>query len=96
MRLFLLNDRLLFRSMVGKKIAVASESLEFETAAKWRDVLEKVEEFWSDERHAVWLDGASDTYSVRPTENGLDIFLITQKGRRVLGERVFSFEGAAE
>lgn len=93
-RLFLINDRPLFRSAVGKKIQTASESLEFETAAKWRDVLEKSEEFWSDERHAVWLDRASDTYSTRSTGTGLDIFLITQRGKRVLGERVFSFEGA--
>jgi excinuclease ABC subunit C len=93
-RLFLMNDRPLFRSAVRQKIDGASGALDFEIAAKWRDVLEKVEEFWSDERHAVWLDGTSDTYFARSTETGLDIFLITQKGRRVLGERVFSFEGA--
>lgn len=95
-RLFLLNDRPLFRSVVGTKIESASESLEFEIAGKWRDILEKVEEFWADTRHSVWLDGTSDTYFVRPTETGLDIFLISQKGRRVLGERVFSFAGSTE
>ena len=95
-RLFLLNDRPLLRSVIGTKIDAASESLEFEDAAKWRDIRDNVEEFWADTRHAVWLDGTSDTYFARATEKGLDIFLISQKGRRVLGERVFAFEGTAE
>lgn len=95
-RLFLLNDRPLFRSVVGTKIEGASKSLAFEIAAKWRDILDKVEAFWADTRHAVWLDGTSDTYFVRSTGTGLDIFLISQKGRRVLGERVFSFAESTE
>lgn len=95
-RLFLMNDRPLFRSVVATKIEKASEALEFEAAAKWRDILENVEKFWDDTRHGVWLEGTSDTYFARAAETVLDIFLISQKGRRVLGERVFTFDGADE
>jgi excinuclease ABC subunit C len=95
-RLFLLNDRPLFASAVTTKIKGASAELDFEEAARWRDILTAVEEFWADSRHTVWLDGTSDTFSFRTTEHGLDIFLTSQKGRRVLGERTFSFPAASE
>lgn len=95
-RLFLLNDRPLFGSVLSSKIAVASEDLDFETAAKWRDILEAVERYWKDARRSVWLDGTSDTITYRTTAVGIDVILISQKGRRVLGERIFSFENAGE
>ncbi len=95
-RLFLLNDRSLFHSIITSKITAASEELDFEGAAKWRDILEVVEDYWADSRRSVWLDGTSDTITYRTTETGLDLILISQKGRRVLGERIFSFPSAGE
>lgn len=95
-RLFLLNDRPLFESAVRTKIEAASEELDFEAAGKWRDILEAVHAYWADTRRSVWLDETSDTFSFRSTDLGLDIFLTSQKGRRVLGERVFSFPDAME
>ncbi len=95
-RLFLLNDRPLFGSVLSSKIAGASEDLDFETAAKWRDILKAVRSYWDNSRRSVWLDATSDAITYRLTEAGLDVILISQKGRRVLGERIFSFEHAAE
>lgn len=93
-RLFLMNDRHLFRTVLTTKIEASSETLDFESAAKWRDILTAVEGYWDDTRHSVWLDGTSDTFQARETESGLDVFLISQKGRRVLGERAFWFADA--
>jgi excinuclease ABC subunit C len=95
-RLFLLNERGWLRDSLSTKIQIASDELDFETAAKWRDILSAVEEYWADTRHAVWLDGTSDTFHIRSSNDGLDVFLTSQKGRRVLGERVFSFAGVTE
>lgn len=95
-RLFLLNDRPLFGSVLSSKIAEASEKLDFETAAKWRDILEAANDYWDNTRRSVWLDGTSDTITFRVTDTGIDVILISQKGRRVLGERIFSFNNADE
>ena len=93
-RLFLANERGGLLSSFSAKIDQASEELEFENAAAWRNILTAVEAYWTDNRQSVWLDATSDTYHIRETERGLDVFLISQKGRRVLGERIFSFDGA--
>lgn len=94
--LFLGNERELFLSVIQTKIAAAAEALDFETAARLRDILHAVEEYWKDTRHAAWVDGLSDSYHAQAGENGVDVFLTSQKGRRVLGERVFAFPNASE
>ncbi len=93
-RMFLSNKRGLLSDLLNTRIRILSNVLYFEAAAKWRDILVAVEGYWACTRYAVWLDGTSDTFYARESEVGLDIFLISQKGRRVLGERVFSFKGA--
>lgn len=95
-RLFLQNDRELFRMTIGLKIDAASADLDFEAAAKWRDILNEVESNWDNSRTSPWPESVSDTFYVRPSAEGLDIFLISQKSRRTLGERVFSFPDATE
>ena len=95
-RLFLMGDRELFRSTIGQHIAGFSEVFDFERAAKFRDILDAVEGYWADPKNAVKPGTLSDTYDYRATDAGLDIFLTTQKGRRVLGERVFTFADARE
>lgn len=95
-RLFLANERVLLSGLLNTRIRNASNDLEFEVAARWRDILLAVEGYWADTRHAVWLEGTSDTFYARESARTIDIFLISQKGRRVLGERVFSFSGEAD
>ena len=93
-RLFLANDRGSLYSSLSAKIDKASEELQFESAAAWRDILTAVEAYWAVSLQSVWVDVTSDTFHIKETEEGLDVFLISQKGRRVLGERIFSFDGA--
>jgi len=95
-RLFLLNDRSLFRSALNSKVADASEKLDFESAVRWRDILKAAEVYWSDSRRSVWLDPITDTITFRVVGSSIDVILISQKGRRVLGERIFAFENAHE
>lgn len=93
-RLFLANERELLRKLLASQIEAAAEQLDFEAAAELRDLLAAIEAFWADTRHSVWLDAAVDTIEARESGEGLDIFLISQKGRRVLGERTFTFPDA--
>ncbi len=91
-RLFLSDERQAFADQVNMRIAAAADGLEFERAAYWRDVLAGVEAFWAEKRYAASLRDAVDTFDVRITDDVTDIFLITQRGRRQIGERVFTFD----
>jgi excinuclease ABC subunit C len=95
-RLFLQNDHELFRVVLGNKIDASSSELDFETAAKWRDILSEAEDYWANSRTYPWTYSVSDTFYERESATGLDIFLISQKSRRTLGERIFSFPEATE
>src|SRR6478736_6356749 len=66
-RLFLANRRGELSDQLLARIDAASEDLDFETAAKWRDILLAVEEFWSNPRLNVWLDDTVDTYDADET-----------------------------
>ncbi len=88
-RLFLSNRRELLVSELTRRINAAAEDLDFETAASWRDILLAVEEFWSNPRWQVWLDDATDTFVADETVAGEFIYLATQRGRHILGRKVF-------
>ena len=88
-RLFLQNDKRRFRSSIKKLIAAASDELDFENAATYRDILEAVERYWNQDRWQVWLDDAIDTYAIEETAFGFAIYLVTHRGRGVLGRKVF-------
>ena len=88
-RLFLANDRNRLSWELTKRITKSAEDLEFEDAAAWRDILVAVEDFWSNPRWQVWLDDATDTFVTDETVAGEFIYLATQRGRNVLGRKVF-------
>lgn len=88
-RLFLSNQRELLVSKLSRHISIAAEDLDFETAASWRDTLLGVEEFWSNPRWQVWLSDTVDTFVSDETIAGEFIYLATQRGRNVLGRKVF-------
>ena len=88
-RLFLSNQRELLTSELSNRIARSADELEFENAAAWRDILVSVEEYWSNLRWQVWLDDATDTFVTDETIAGEFIYLATQRGRNVLGRKVF-------
>ena len=89
-RSFIANDRKKFTSSVRQIIDRYSEDLDFEKAAYFRDILLDIEKFWNQPRTDVWLDDTIDTYAVEDTVEGSAIFLITHRGRSVLGRKVFA------
>ena len=93
-RIFLRNDRETLRELIRLEIDAAAAALDFEAASKLRDLLAEIEDYWENTRIAPWTDNTSDTFEVRHSPAGIDIFLVSQRARRVLGERVFSFPDA--
>ncbi len=91
-RLFIANQRGLFGSSIRRLIARYSEELDFEKAARYRDILVAVEKYWSNKRWHVWLDDAVDTFAVEDTATGFSVFLVTHRDRSVLGRKVFSVD----
>jgi excinuclease ABC subunit C len=90
-QLFLRNDRELLRELFRRKIESAADELDFEAASKLRDRVQEIEDYWENTRVSPWTENTSDTFEVRHSTAGVDIFLVSQRSRRVLGERVFSF-----
>jgi len=90
-RLFLRNDRELFLASITKRIERAAEDLDFETAAFFRDILESVERYWSNSRYQVWLEDTVDTIELQIDNGVIELIIVSQRGRRPLGEIVYSF-----
>ena len=88
-RLFLANQRGLLTREINKRMGRLAEEFEFEAAAEWRDLLLSLEKWWSNSRLNIWLDDAVDTYETDETVAGSFIYLVTQRGRNVLGRKVF-------
>jgi excinuclease ABC subunit C len=93
-RLFLRNDRELLLEVLKRKIESAADALDFEAASKLRDRVQEIEDYWENTRVSPWTENISDTFEVRHSTAGVDIFLVSQRARRVMGERVFSFPEA--
>ena len=91
-RIFLRNERELFVKEISRKIEAASDDLDYETAAFWRDILNNVETYWSKPRWQVWLEDAVDTYEIEVMGDTIRVYLITQRGRHVIGSHVFEFD----
>ncbi|MEP6946713.1 MAG: hypothetical protein ABJA02_12410 [Acidobacteriota bacterium] len=88
-RLFLANWRPELRRALKRRIDESSEGLDFESAARWRDILFAVEDLWANPRLNVWLDDTVDTYDADETAAGSFIYLVSQRGSHVLGRKVF-------
>lgn len=91
-RLFVADERTLLSSALKNIIAQRSEELDFEQAAYFRDILLAAEKFWEQKRWQVWLDDTIDTFAVEDTPAGYAIFLVTHRGRNVLGRKVFTVD----
>jgi excinuclease ABC subunit C len=91
-RLFLRNDRDLFLASIAKKIELAAEDLDFETAAFFRDVLQSVESYWSNARWQVWLDDTVDTLELQQDDDVISVIIVSQRRSRALGEMVYKFK----
>jgi len=84
-RRFLQNDREGLKKELLSLIDVASESLDFEEAANWRDVLQNIELFWSRPRQQVWLNDTVDTYDLSIYNESARVRLVTQRAGKMLG-----------
>lgn len=91
-RLFLRNDRDLFHAAITKKIERAAEVLDFETAGFFRDMLQDVQRFWSNDRWQVWLDDTVDTLELHEDDESISVIIVSQRRSRALGEMVYKFE----
>ena len=90
-RLFLQNHRDWFESEIRQLIEVSAGDLDFEKAAFFRDVLRKVNDFWKDKRRQVWIDDTVDTLVLEENQSSVTVYLVTTRGQRMLGSRVFVF-----
>ncbi|MBC7899110.1 MAG: hypothetical protein H7070_03570 [Saprospiraceae bacterium] len=92
-RLFLANERDRFTARLSGQIDDAAMILNFENAAFLRDIGARVDEFWHDKKRRVWLDDAVDTLVIERSDGseGIKVYLVTQRGRRMLGMRVFAW-----
>ena len=86
-RRFLANDRDRLVATVKGMIAERSKREDYESAARYRDMMISIDKFWNEPRNDVWLDNTVDTFNL---ENQT-IFLVTHRGRKVLGRKVFTF-----
>lgn len=92
-RMFLRDDRALLRKELNRRIEVAADALDFESAAFFRDILRNVESYWSELRYRVWLDDSVDTFELHADDDAVYVIVISQRGRRMMGEIVYAFAG---
>lgn len=88
-KLFLANRRAEFLASAYEKVDSLADELNFEEAAVMRDLIITIESSWEDKRFGIWLDDTIDSYAVDRAET-TNVFLVTQRGRRALGRKVFS------
>ncbi len=91
-RLFLADEREKLENFLQEKIESAAEVLEFETAKFWRDIFLNIGEIWKDKKFRLRLDDAIDSYEISENREEIFIYLVTQRGRKILGKRIFVFE----
>ncbi len=91
LRRFLSGNDLSLTEFLENKIAGFAENLEFEKAAKWRDILIKSQEIFENKKLRLWLDDAVDSYEIEETAENFIVYLVTTRGRKFLGGKEFVF-----
>ena len=92
LRLFLKRKKPVLKEKILQKIENLSAELDFETASEWRDKLETMENFWKKNEWILWLDDAKDNWEIERKNAEIFLYLVTIRGRKTLGKRVFVFE----
>lgn len=97
-RLFLRRERTELEKRFLREIENYAEELNFEKAGELRDRRHAVEKIFTAKNWNLWLDDAVDTFEVEETDENFLVFLVTMRGRKTLGNRVFALRktGAAE
>ncbi len=91
LRQFLSGDEYKFTEYLSGKINQLAENLDFEKAAKWRDILVNSQKLFADKKRNLRLDDAVDTYEVEETSENFTVYLVTTRGRKFLGGTHFVF-----
>jgi excinuclease ABC subunit C len=68
-----------------------AEDLNYEKAGEWHDRWLAIENILTEQNWNLWLDDAVDTFEVEETDEDFSVFLVTMRGRKSLGRRVFVF-----
>ena len=92
LRLFLENKIESLDELLLETIETFSAVLNFEKAAKWRDLRFKINNFLKDEKNQFDLNNTSDSWNINFGDGEVLINLVTQRKRRVLGRHAFTFE----
>ncbi len=95
-RLFLRDRRDELNEILLNKIEKFSVELDFESAARWRDLLRKIVDFQNDKNTGYRLDDAIDTFDIKRRNNSFFIYLVTQRKRKILGNQTFVYENKIE
>jgi excinuclease ABC subunit C len=91
-KLFLRNKRDNFEEVLAEKIEAAAANQNYEKAAAWRDILLETKKIFAAKDWNLWLDDAVDTFEVEEVGGQIFVYLVTQRGRKTLGKKVFVFE----
>lgn len=92
LRLFLARRNDILKEKFLDKIEKYAAEFEFETAAEWRDKLSELENFWKKNEWILWLTDATDNWEIERRNGEIFVFLVTMRGRKNMGKRVFVFE----
>lgn len=92
LRLFLERRKDVLNEKILEKIDSFSQNFDFESAAQWRDKLSEIENFWKKNEWILWLDDATDNWEIERKNGEIFVFLVTMRGRKNMGKRVFVFE----
>lgn len=91
-RLFLERRKDILSEKILEKIKFFADDFDFESAAEWRDKLSAIENFWKKNEWILWLDDATDNWEIERRDGEIFVFLVTMRGRKNMGKRVFVFE----
>ena len=94
LRLFLRRQRAALKEIFTAKIEKYAAELDFEIASQWRDRLHEIENFWDKSEWILWLDEATDSWEIERKGAQVFVYLVTTRGRKTLGKRVFVFRDA--
>jgi excinuclease ABC subunit C len=91
LQLFLQRQRNELKEIFLAKIERYAAGLDFENASEWRDNLNAIENFWDKNEWILWLDDSTDTWEIERKSGQIFVYLVTTRGRKTLGKRVFVF-----
>jgi excinuclease ABC subunit C len=92
LRRFLSGEKEELTEKFFDKIQSAVDRLDFERAAKWRDLLRTIDEFTNDKDRQYRLNDAVDSFEIEQTAGKFLLRLVTNRKRKTLGRRTFAFE----